>query len=94
MRKHTAFLVVATMLFFASVALSQNIQKTALPVPTQIKQISAVDGDTVWKQQCSRCHLAPGAISKAKMMTVNRHMRDVAQLTYEDYQALKEFLER
>lgn len=56
------------------------------------KKKVALDGDTVWKQQCSRCHLAPGAVSKNKMAVVVRHMRDVAQLTDEEYKAVLAFV--
>lgn len=58
----------------------------------QKKKAEPLDGDTVWKQQCSRCHLAPGAISRKKMATVIRHMRTVSPLTEEEYQALIKFI--
>lgn len=51
-----------------------------------------LDGDTVWKQQCSRCHLAPGAISPNKMDVVLRHMRDISQLTDGEYRAVVGFV--
>ncbi|MEW6208963.1 MAG: cytochrome c [Acidobacteriota bacterium] len=58
----------------------------------QKKKAEPLDGDTVWKQQCSRCHLAPGAIPKKKMATVIRHMRTVTPLTEEEYKALIRFI--
>ena len=51
-----------------------------------------LDGDTVWKQQCSRCHLAPGDIPKKKMVTIIRHMRTVTPLTEAEYKAVLEFI--
>lgn len=58
------------------------------------KKRAKLDGDTVWKQQCSRCHLTPGAIPKSKMETVLRHMRDAAPLTKEEYKAVLEFIRK
>jgi cytochrome c5 len=50
------------------------------------------DGNTVFEQNCSRCHTTPQGFSPRISGTVVRHMRVRAGLSKEDEQALLRFL--
>ncbi len=49
-------------------------------------------GQQVFEQNCSRCHHAPEGFSPRISGTIARHMRVRANLSDEDYQALRRFL--
>lgn len=49
------------------------------------------DGDTVFRQNCARCHNAPDAFSPRITTAVVRHMRVRANLSEEDARALLKF---
>lgn len=49
------------------------------------------DGDTVFRQNCARCHNAPESFSPRITTAVVRHMRVRANLSEEDARALLKF---
>ncbi len=49
-------------------------------------------GQQVFAENCSRCHNAPEGFSSRISGTIARHMRVRANLSNEDYQALRLFL--
>jgi mono/diheme cytochrome c family protein len=49
------------------------------------------DGDTVFRQNCARCHTAPDAFPRQITTAVVRHMRVRANLSEEDARALLKF---
>lgn len=49
------------------------------------------DGDTVFRQNCARCHNAPDAFPPRITTAVVRHMRVRANLSEEDARALLKF---
>jgi mono/diheme cytochrome c family protein len=49
-------------------------------------------GQQVFAENCSRCHNAPEGFSSRISGTIARHMRVRANLSEEDYQALRRFL--
>jgi mono/diheme cytochrome c family protein len=49
-------------------------------------------GQQVFAENCSRCHNAPEGFSSRISGTIARHMRVRANLSNEDYQALRRFL--
>ena len=49
------------------------------------------DGDTVFRQNCARCHNAPDAFPPRITTAVVRHMRVRANLSEEDTRALLKF---
>lgn len=50
------------------------------------------DGETVFRNNCHRCHTAPEALSPRITGTVLRHMRVRANLSAEDERRLLEYL--
>lgn len=55
-------------------------------------QSDSEQGQQVFKQNCSRCHKAPEAISPSISATVALHMRIRAGLSEKDYKRLLAFL--
>jgi mono/diheme cytochrome c family protein len=49
-------------------------------------------GQQVFAENCSRCHNAPEGFSPRISGTIARHMRVRANLSNDDYQALRRFL--
>lgn len=49
-------------------------------------------GQQVFLENCSRCHNAPEAFPLRTSGTIARHMKVRANLTDDDYQALRRFL--
>jgi cytochrome c5 len=49
------------------------------------------DGDTIFRQNCARCHNAPESFSPRVTTAVVRHMRVRANLSEEDARALLKF---
>lgn len=49
-------------------------------------------GQQVFRENCSRCHNAPEGFSLRISGTIARHMRVRANLSDDDYQALRRFL--
>lgn len=49
-------------------------------------------GQEVFAENCSRCHNAPEGFSPRISGTIARHMRVRANLSNDDYQALRRFL--
>ena len=65
---------------------------TAGRQPTSAKGSPAEEGERVFTQNCSRCHNAPEGFSPRISGTIARHMRVRANLSREDEQALRRFL--
>ena len=51
-----------------------------------------LDGERVFKQNCSRCHTAPQSFSPRVSFAVIRHMRVRANLSAEEEKALLRFM--
>lgn len=52
----------------------------------------ARDGETIFKENCSRCHNAPEQLSPRISGSIVRHMRVRASLSEEDAKAVLKFL--
>jgi cytochrome c5 len=65
-------------------AQSSKQDKNGRPQPVR-------DGDTVFRQNCSRCHNAPETFPHQITTAVVRHMRVRANLSEEDARALLKF---
>ena len=62
------------------------------PTPKMARQANADRGQLVFEQNCSRCHNAPEGFSSSISGTIAMHMRTRANLSEEDYKALRRFL--
>src|ERR1700759_4590305 len=79
--------------------LAQTVQSASSASAKQQKSTSAAmakdgrvhDGQTVFEQNCGRCHNAPQGFSPGISGTVSRHMRVRANLSQADYEALLRF---
>lgn len=56
------------------------------------KSESKLDGNELYRENCSRCHQPPSKFSKEKFMTILKHMRTIANFTGDEQQALQDFL--
>ena len=70
--------------------LPQNAAAQAKPKTTKAKLQN--EGEQKFKQNCSRCHVAPEAISPREVKAVTRHMRVRAMLSAEDEKLILKFL--
>lgn len=68
----------------ATASQSDKQDKNGRPQPVH-------DGDTVFRQNCSRCHNAPETFPHQITTAVVRHMRVRANLSEEDARALLKF---
>jgi cytochrome c5 len=59
--------------------------------PKAVSQHTAVSGEEVFAQNCSRCHAAPQSFAPRISGTVLMHMRVRASLSQEETQALMRF---
>ena len=86
---------VAYMIIISAIGCSSSAQKPANP-PAQTKVVPAAkpnrDGETVFRNNCDRCHTAPEDLSPRITGTVLRHMRVRANLSAEDERRLLEYL--
>jgi|SRR3989338_5965770 len=67
--------------------------------PAGSEELRTVDPDTVYKQNCTRCHLKPGLkflgfvkYTDEQINTVVRHMRVRANLPEEEEEAIRAYL--
>jgi cytochrome c5 len=68
-------------------------QQTKPTMPTKPAQATNTDrGQLVFEQNCSRCHNAPEGFSPRITGTIAMHMRVRANLSDENYRALRRFL--
>jgi cytochrome c5 len=70
----------------------QPQQSPNKPASQAAKTASLDRGAKVFEQNCSRCHNAPEALSPRVSGAVAMHMRVRADLSNEDYKALRQFL--
>lgn len=68
-------------------------QQSKAAQPAKHAQAASPDrGQQVFEQNCSRCHNAPQGFSPRISGTIVMHMRVRANLSDEDYRALRRFL--
>ena len=72
----------------SSVVKNQNESEDS----TATKKPQMLDGDKLFKENCSRCHQSPGDFPPAQTATIMRHMRVRANLTADETKAIYEFL--
>jgi cytochrome c5 len=77
--------VAATSASALAAASSDKQDKNARPQPTG-------DGERAFRQNCSRCHQAPGSFPPQISGTIVRHMRVRASLSRDDERAILKFL--
>jgi cytochrome c5 len=71
----------------------EQSQPQTKPAPPATAPAAGSDrGQQVFAENCSRCHNAPEGFSPRISGTIARHMRVRANLSNEDYQALRRFL--
>src|SRR5579871_2000370 len=94
-RTHTVLVIVAFCIAAALPALSASKsqpQGSQADKQDHAKSVAdsapANDGEQKFKQNCSRCHEAPQAISPHISGTILRHMRVRASLSQKDEQAI------
>ena len=80
-------------LAFAAGQTHDNSQQPRNNAASRTTKPSSPDrGAKVFQQNCSRCHNAPEGLSQSVSGTVAMHMRVRANLSDEDYKALRQFL--
>ena len=85
-------LLLAALLPFLALAKSAPHQDQSQP-QTKTAPVTKPDrGQQVFAENCSRCHNAPEGFSARISGTIARHMRVRANLSNDDYQALRRFL--
>jgi cytochrome c5 len=77
---------------FLALARSTPHQNPTQPQAKPAPVTSPDRGQQVFEQNCSRCHNAPEGFSSRISGTIARHMRVRANLSDQDYQALRRFL--
>jgi mono/diheme cytochrome c family protein len=85
-------LLFAALLPFLALAKSAPHQDQSQSQTKPAPVASSDRGQQVFEQNCSRCHNAPEGFSSRISGTIARHMRARANLSNEDYQALRRFL--
>lgn len=87
-----AFLLAALPILALAKSPPHQNKSQSQPKPAQVAMPDR--GQQVFEQNCSRCHNAPQGFSSRISGTIARHMRVRAELSDEDYQALRHFLNR
>jgi len=77
---------------FLALARSVPPQDQSQPQERPSQRANPDRGQQVFEQNCSRCHNAPEGFSPRISGTIARHMRVRANLSDQDYQALRRFL--
>jgi mono/diheme cytochrome c family protein len=85
-------LLFAVLLPFLALAKSAPHQDQSQPQTKPAPVAKPDRGQQVFAENCSRCHNAPEGFSSRISGTIARHMRVRANLSNEDYQALRRFL--
>lgn len=92
MRRLALILLAITCLLTCLKASGLPQNETAQAKPKATKAKSQNEGEQKFKQNCSRCHVAPEAISPREVKAVTRHMRVRAMLSEEDEKLILKFL--
>lgn len=95
--KHMHIALAGVLLFTAllpllALAKSAPHQDQSQPQTKPAPAASPDRGQQVFAENCSRCHNSPEGFSSRISGTIARHMRVRANLSNEDYQALRQFL--
>jgi mono/diheme cytochrome c family protein len=77
---------------FVALAKSPSHQDQSQPQTKPATVAKPDRGQQVFAENCSRCHNAPEGFSPRISGTIAKHMRVRANLSNEDYQALRRFL--
>ncbi len=85
-------LLFGALLPFLALAKSAPHQDQSQPQTKPAPVAKPDRGQQVFAENCSRCHNAPEGFSSRISGTIARHMRVRANLSNEDYQALRGFL--
>jgi mono/diheme cytochrome c family protein len=85
-------LLSAALLPFLALAKSAPHQDQSQPQTKPAPVAKPDRGQQVFAENCSRCHNAPEGFSPRLSGTIARHMRVRANLSNDDYQALRRFL--
>ena len=81
----------STLLFAVLFTLAWTATTRASPAPTPA-QSSAIDGELVYKTNCSRCHNTPPSLNERQTCVVVSHMRVRANLNARDAHAVLLYL--
>ncbi len=85
-------LLFAALLPLLALAKSAQHQDQSQPQTKPATVAQPDRGQQVFAENCSRCHNAPEGFSARISGTIARHMRVRANLSNDDYQALRRFL--
>lgn len=85
-------LLLAALVPFLAQAKSAPRQDQSQPQTKPAPAAKPDRGQQVFAENCSRCHNAPEGFSPRISGTIARHMRVRANLSDDDYQALRRFL--
>jgi mono/diheme cytochrome c family protein len=85
-------LLFAALMPFLALAKNAPHQDQSQPQTKPAPVAKSDRGQQVFAENCSRCHNAPEGFSQRISGTIARHMRVRANLSNEDYQALRLFL--
>ena len=88
----SGILLFAAVLPFLAQAKSAPRQDQSQPQAKPAPAPKSDRGQQVFAENCSRCHNAPEGFSPHISGTIARHMRVRANLSDDDYQALRRFL--
>ena len=64
----------------------------ALPLSAKAADKTQLDGDLVYRNNCTRCHMAIHTFPEPMLATVTRHMRVRATLTEAETEAVLKYL--
>jgi len=77
---------------FAAAGKDPSLAKGSPSQPSPASKSQPDRGQQVFEQNCSRCHNAPEGFSPRIAGAIARHMRVRAELSDDDYKALRRFL--
>ncbi len=75
-----------------SMMTSSTLTDTIVAGSKKTKIESKLDGNELYRENCSRCHQPPSKFPKEKFVTILKHMRTIANFTGDEQQALQDFL--
>lgn len=90
--RRSGVLLLFALLPFAAAGKNPSRVNGSSSQPSPASKSQPDRGQQVFEQNCSRCHNAPEGFSPRIAGSIARHMRVRAELSDDDYKALRRFL--
>jgi len=90
--RRSGILFLLALLPFAAAGKNPSRAKGSQPQSAPASKSQPDRGQQIFEQNCSRCHNAPEGFSPRIAGSIARHMRVRAELSDDDYKALRRFL--